>query len=821
MIVPGAVVVATLALGAVHLPVMEAVGLVLLLGVLRLAWQHRRFSAVFPVPAQMALAVAAFSLVQACPLPLAWVSRLSPAAGDVWSLSLAPFGERVTWASLSLDPGASCVEALRWASYGAAFALASHAARKEGAAFGPMVAFFCAALAAVVTVAHGLAGATKVYGLYAPSFSVLPWHVGPLLNPNNLAGYLNVGAMCGMGLLLSRRPRLPAWLTGTGLLLIVAVDVTTGSRGGLMGLVLGGIALVIVYLRKPRRVALGSKLALASVLLGAIVFALLGAQAGTKDELFDTSNKLGMWLWVKPIVADYPVFGIGRGAFESVFPAYAVEPGSSVYTHAENVVTQWASEWGLIVTVPLLFGFAWCLRPTRLGVQHSTLLASAWVGIWILLIQNLADLGLEIPAVMLLLCLVWGSLWGGSRESAVDSSRSRSRRRHFGAILLSGAAILALAGVWGRHDVDADRRECFAIFGSTSASPAQTWSALEGPVRQAIRRHPAEPYFPLVAAMTLWRSKQGDPMPFLERTLERNRMNGRGLLLLAQVLREKGALSQGMLSLRQALESDPGLVLPVARLAASWTNDYDALARVVPAGSTSANVSSWIAECLPLGIAREHLDADAIARDPSAIEPRLREASDLLASLEASSPRCLDRTACLRSVADYAAFLEAHDLGRSVGVEMRARMLAADGKADEASDLLDAACDHSDDRVRCLTLATKIAARVKGGDRFAETSKRLAAVACTEPSRCANTHVFLGDLCAQRGEVALALAAYRKAAIEEPREDVLDHVASAAVRAGAHVVAAEALDKLVAKWPTPERRKSLDAERTAATALLP
>ena len=107
-----------------------------------------------------------------------------------------------------------------------------------------------------------------------------------------------------------------------------------------------------------------------------------------------------MMLWVKPLVRDHPYFGIGRGAFESVFPFYRPSPGNVVYTHAENFVGQWIAEWGPAVALAALGTLAWAFAPRRLGVHRSAIAAGAWCGVVVLLVQNLVDLALEVPGVM-------------------------------------------------------------------------------------------------------------------------------------------------------------------------------------------------------------------------------------------------------------------------------------------------------------------------------------------------------------------------------------------------------------------------------------
>ena len=129
---------------------------------------------------------------------------IAPANADVWARSLLPFGERPAWGSISLDPGASLVEALKWLTYASTFFAASVLGARRGTQLVLALVVSSATLLAVVTVSNGLLDARKVFGVYEPTSQFLPHHVGPLLNANNLAGYLTLGAITGVGLMLVR-----------------------------------------------------------------------------------------------------------------------------------------------------------------------------------------------------------------------------------------------------------------------------------------------------------------------------------------------------------------------------------------------------------------------------------------------------------------------------------------------------------------------------------------------------------------------------------------------------------------------------------------
>ena len=421
----GAVVFGSvLAIGCVHLiPLVVIAVLTFAAGIETLRrtiiWQGH-FS--IPTPSLLCAALAAYTLLQACPLPMGVLRAVAPSTADVWERCLLPLGHPgPSWATLSLDPGASVVEALKYAIYATVFTVASVLSSRRGASLGVATVFVSATLAALTTLAHGLAGATTVYGLYQPQFGAVAWHVGPLLNANNLAGYLNLGALSGLGLLLTHRPAAPRWVLGLGVALIIGVDVTSASRGGVLTLPLGVIALAVLTRRRlgvshENRTGASSWLVLLAVAGGGL-FAMLGGTYKTWDELYDKNlSKLEMMVWARPMILDHPVFGIGRGAFESVFPQYRTTPGNVVFTHAENFPAQWISEWGLPVGVFALAALAWTLVPSRLGVRKSALAAGAWSGVAAVLLQNMVDLALEIPAVCIALATVLGALWGNQHR---------------------------------------------------------------------------------------------------------------------------------------------------------------------------------------------------------------------------------------------------------------------------------------------------------------------------------------------------------------------------------------------------------------------
>src|SRR4051794_18368335 len=163
----GAVVcVPMVGISAVHLPVLlfcavlTAVALGIALG------QARVVSARDTLPVVVLAALSAYTLVQALPIPMRVLEHLSSSSADIWKRALLPTGEGERgWGHLSLDPGGSLVEAVKWAMYAGVFWLSVNLARSRGAQLGIAIVFASSLLAAVLTVGHGLLGATRVFGV--------------------------------------------------------------------------------------------------------------------------------------------------------------------------------------------------------------------------------------------------------------------------------------------------------------------------------------------------------------------------------------------------------------------------------------------------------------------------------------------------------------------------------------------------------------------------------------------------------------------------------------------------------------------------------
>jgi hypothetical protein len=772
----------------------------------------------FNAPAAIAVSLAIYTLLQAIPLPIKLLTTLAPTNADVWRRALLPFGSPgPDWTTVSLDPGSSYVEVLKWLVYAGIFVLAAWMSARRGAEWGIGLVFASSVLLALVTIGHGLASATTIFGIYKPIMGVAPWHMSPLLNPNNLAGYLNLGTMCGLGLLVARRLPVPRWTVGLGVATIVGINLISASRAGFVVLPLG--VLLFAWVHRASEKQRGEKAPrrmfpwmLAAAVGGGAVLAFLGGTTATWHELYDRNlEKLAILTWTKPLIRDHLWFGIGRGAFETVFPAYRSSPGNIVFTHAENFPAQWLSEWGVPVGLGAMGMFSWTFRPATMGIRRSSTNAGGWIGVFIVLVQNLMDLALELPAVSIAVAATLGSIWGDykrrrvSRATAVEihwrSSTWMKRSLMMGTVLVFCVALVATSSA-GVRDAGRDKEDLYEALTRLDAKDRRAVATFRDDLRRAMLRHPAEPYLSFLGAIAATAAKDSNPVPWIQRSLERGNVNGRAHLLLADILAAKGATGQALMELRFAVNDDPGLAGHIARRAVSWTRDFDELLRCVSAGRDGAFVLESLAAQLNNSddaVLRERFEREALARDSSRPEPHRAIAHRLLQRIEShAADACGGETliACEAELQQHIAALEKAFPNRSDADDLRAKLLLARGQAEEGERLLARRCNKVEDHALCLQSRLQLASQVPGSRVLAAAAKDALGASCESSAECANLATSIGDLMINRGDWGGAFDYYMRAVRDQPTEARWLKLAQIASELGWHARAADALQKV-------------------------
>jgi tetratricopeptide (TPR) repeat protein/O-antigen ligase len=760
-------------------------------------------------PAVVLSCLALTCVVQAVPLPLSVVARLSPTTADVWARSLLPLSREVTTGSLSLSPSATWFEAVKWSSYMAVFLLGARASRRFGAPVPLLAVFSVGVLVAVVSLGHKLAEATKVFGLYEPVMNVVPGNAGPLLNLNNLAGYLNLSVLVGSGLALSKRPPISRWLLGTGLVIILSVSLLTASRGGVAAVVVGLFAFG-VWATLARRAKVASarviSYATSAALFVGAAFALLGAKDTFWAELLSENvDKLQLPLWCVPLVKDHPWFGIGRGAFESVFFAYRPQaPSHLSYTHPENFVVQWVSEWGLVVPMLATVALLWFFASARTAIARSAVLFGATFGVLTLLLQNLVDLGLEVAGVSVALSATLGAIWGAAPRA--PEPRRPIARYWVLASLVLGFVATGVVAFGGMSTVEEDRKTIQQELRSLSKDVDRERSiALEERLAVLMQRYPADHYFPLAGAYNA-RLRGESPISWIQRALERGPTVGRTHLLLGEYLLARGLSSQGLLELRLALEYDPQLGSFAAPLFIRYTQSTEQVFEGVPREGTEVLEALAVAYVpTKRSDTRRALDREILARDPSRSDARQRLASELMDSLEQHSELCgVSRTDCFTELEEHLAELTRHDPTSSAPALLRARMHVLDGEEDLALDVLRAGCQRPRGRLLCLQTLAKTLAKRGASEELGDVLEKAAATACATRAGCADANRWVGGMHLEVGNTQQAVSWFERAARQDPTAARWVDLAELAQNAGLPHVTTQALTEAASKRDASE-----------------
>lgn len=458
-------------------------------------------------------------LAQLVPLPLAARRVLDPAGTAL--LDNAPEGAPHSW-PLSLDPESTGQEVGAAAAALVAFVVAVHYAlrRRHRRLF--LKAIVVAGVAGVLSgIVHRLAGIERLYGIFNVSGAVLP---GPFINPNHSAEFYELVAFAALALAVSAdaESRI-AWYVAAAV--AAGAALATLSRGSFLALFAGGTVFVVLRLRADRGAeaegptrlgpgALARTLAWTVAALACLAgIALALGAAPVLDEVARTkltggAEKTVVWRDAWPLVLHHPL-GIGRHAFDRVYPVYKTLTQNSRFQFVENAPLQLLIDVGW-PGVALLIG-ATVLVLRKLPARRDYVGAALAAGLAAVLCHNLVDFGLETMGIRLPFAAMAGVLVGRacSRAESDDRGPETARRWVTGAVI--GTVALGLAfGMWTELRRDADQIE--ARWRQASPGEARREIALEGG-----RRYPTDFYFPLLQSYDepLWPAVPGGVSPRL------------------------------------------------------------------------------------------------------------------------------------------------------------------------------------------------------------------------------------------------------------------------------------------------------------------
>jgi O-antigen ligase len=454
-----------------------------------------------PDPARYALAaVLLFSTA-------AWFLASRPAVGPV----LWPAGALVAWPVLQLwaAPNASAATVLDTvvllASYMAVLICWCNEADTEPAArrLAVTVLIVCGAQA-VFGVGQAAHAPQTLYGRDLPD-ARSPF--GSFENHNHFAGLMEMGVLVAMALAVGRAKRAgtvdPRSIMYGGLgLLLAATHLASRSRGGLLALLSGGLALAGAWWlgRRPGRV---EKIAVAAVLASLVVFAWTAIPAPTRAHLMsawrgptDASGayRVSMAGATLRLWRAHALAGSGLGTYEDAVTRHKRTDGLVRTRHAESDVLENLAEGGVVgvalgawLAAAVLRGFLDRMRhgrdPWRRGIAIGAVAACAS-----LLAHSLVDFNLRIPSN----ALVFWALAGLAAAPRTPAARRLSAQA---CVIVAGAsALFGVAAAWRSVGALAFERAV------RSAAPQERLAKLS----TVVDRHPYVAEYHRHRAHTFW-----------------------------------------------------------------------------------------------------------------------------------------------------------------------------------------------------------------------------------------------------------------------------------------------------------------------------
>ena len=409
-------VIAPLAVGGVHrLPLFLLMlgalsGAALIVVALALGGRTMRVGWVALVPVLFVL----IPTWQSIPLRPALRARLDPQGSAL--LDDNPLVAGQSW-PLSLDPPTTRVQIGKAAAGLAIFLLAFHFASGQRRRYIlPRVIGATGIAAVAIGLGHRIFGVDKVYGVYAMKRSLL---VGPFVNNNHNAAFLEIAAFACLACSFQKASALNrvGWLTGT---LLCAVGViSTLSRGAALGLTVATVLFLIQRYRARDAEIAGRRFWAWSLAVLGLVVAVAGALGAAQiierfhPTTIQSDVRLQLWRDSLRVLAAHPL-GIGRGAFDRVYPIYRTlqVPLAVRFSFVENEPLQLLIESGWVLTAALTAGLVFVVWTLIRRGRRDAIEGALVAGVVAVVAHSFLDFGLETLGVLLPFMAMLGLVLG-------------------------------------------------------------------------------------------------------------------------------------------------------------------------------------------------------------------------------------------------------------------------------------------------------------------------------------------------------------------------------------------------------------------------
>lgn len=424
-----------------------------------------------------ALLFIAYVAFQLIPLPIALLRVISPTRAEIAD-ALSGLTGGGHWAPLSVAPPTTWVQLSRISAYAVAFFLARQLVRRSP--FGPWTA----------TLPLIMIGAAQAGWALVTSDGATSLISGSYPNRNHFAGLLEMtlpfALMYGLSVLhrsgrrgvlaMSHVAQAALPLAATCLMLVAILFSSSKSGAIACGLALFFMTALSLGRGLPRGKRWGFLALLMLLMLVAFVFLTpsdLVERFGSMASDQPTEGRLPIWLDTLHLIAAFPLFGCGLGAFFPAFLRYQIAGVGWAWTNTHNDYLQLLSELGIVGFVaPALLMASVFQRAVGAAsdqdVRESRFVGLACTGSLIaILTHSVTDFNTYVTANGLVLAWVAGIAATLGPSAAEPHPGHATIGYGLGPIvLLLGVGTAAYGGAWlmflngHQGDVEAERRFC-------------------------------------------------------------------------------------------------------------------------------------------------------------------------------------------------------------------------------------------------------------------------------------------------------------------------------------------------------------------------
>ncbi|MGH9404450.1 MAG: O-antigen ligase family protein [Terriglobia bacterium] len=322
------------------------------------------------------------------------------------------------WVGRTADPWSTQEAILKFATYLILFFVAGqllHSASKQTwSRYGLAVAVYVLLLS-LFAILQYFASPFLIYGIVKPRWG--GWIFGPYVNHNHYAGLMEMLVPVAVACWMTRPRQDPTRRIAAFAAILGVVSVLlSGSRGGMLAIVVEACILIAVVTRRAPRLQL--RAGLLPIALGLLIVAAgflwvapsnISKRLETVVELAAPSEVSFVYRKMAALdsfhmLRDHLWLGTGLGSFEYAFPKYQTFPSDAMWGHAHDDYAEAAAETGLVgialIALAILLWFRISARGLGERLRHRTgwLQFGAMLGCCGLLVHSLADFNFHIPA---------------------------------------------------------------------------------------------------------------------------------------------------------------------------------------------------------------------------------------------------------------------------------------------------------------------------------------------------------------------------------------------------------------------------------------